>query len=95
LYLLLIAARIGWGLVVSIFALPAGLVLFAIFSFAASANIALAIALGLAFGLPLLLIFIFLEALFQVFESSAWTEGYLALLAGTQPVLAPAPVPAA
>jgi hypothetical protein len=91
LYIVLIGARIGWSIVVAIVAIPTFLVLFGIVVATASANLTAAILFGLALGIPLALVFVFVEGLFQVFESNAWTEGYLALLTPAQPAAAPGP----
>lgn len=91
LYLLLIGARLLYTVVLGVFALPFAFLLAAAVAFAGSIQSpVLIIFLALIIGLPLALIFLFLEGLFQVFESNAWTEGYMALLA---PTLSTAPAP--
>ncbi len=86
LYIVLIGARIGWAIVTGIVSIP----IFLVFVFALMGmfrtNPTAAIVLGIAIGLPLVLIFVFLEGLFQVFESNAWTLGYMSLLAPPQTV---------
>ncbi|MCL4488066.1 MAG: hypothetical protein M1570_08055 [Chloroflexi bacterium] len=48
-------------------------------------------AAGILFGIPTLIILAFIAGLYQAFESTVWTEGYLAATALPTPaVLAPA-----
>jgi hypothetical protein len=44
----------------------------------------LPVVLGVCLGIPLILVLIFIGGLFQVFESTLWTEGYLATTAPKQ-----------
>jgi hypothetical protein len=81
LYLILILARIGWSVILAVLAFPIGLLLVAIIAVAVSLHSAvLTVLLALAVGLPFAIVLAFLEGLFQVFESNAWTEAYLTLL---------------
>ncbi len=90
LYLVLIGARIGWTLVLIVVSLPFSLVLFAFVMAAAATQSAAVIALvALGIGLPVGLVLVFVAGLFEVFESNAWTEGYLTLLG---PSAAPSPL---
>lgn len=79
-YLLLIGARIGYGILVAIVAIPIGLVL--VFGALAilQMNLNALIILGLIVALPLWLLFGAIEGVFQIFESNVWTEAYLSLL---------------
>jgi hypothetical protein len=92
LYLVLIGARIGWSIVLAVFSLP---IIFLLLAFTTAIgttpSVEVIVLVALAIALPIGLIFVFLEGLFQVFESNAWTEGYLALLAmpSAPPPLAP------
>ncbi len=81
LYIVLIGSRIGWALVTAIIAIPVFLVFFFALVAMFRTNPAGAIILGLVIGIPLSLLFVFIEGLFQVFESNAWTLGYMSLLA--------------
>jgi len=90
-YLLLIGARIGYGILVAIVAIPVALAL----GFGALAilqlNLNALIILGLIVALPLWLLFGAIEGVFQIFESNVWTEAYLSLLnkpvVGDQPAV--------
>lgn len=97
LYLVLIGARIGWYLALTVVSLPLFFVISGIVLAAAATNSAGVIAfIALAIGLPVGLVLVFVAGLFEVFESNAWTEGYLALLApsSSPSTVAPTPVPA-
>jgi hypothetical protein len=98
LYLVLLAARIGWSLILTVVAIPFALVLLALINAGASTLPVWAIILlALAMALPFALVFVFLGGLFQVFESNAWTECYLALLAppSSPPPIVESPAPVA
>jgi hypothetical protein len=83
-YLLLIGARIGYGLLTAFVVVPVGLVL-VLGSFAVMrADLNVMILLALVLALPLWLLFGALEAVFQLFEANVWTETYLALQAKSQ-----------
>ncbi len=89
LYILIIAIGIGFGILM----IPVAIVLIGIpvavgLAAGAAANAALpGIVAGLVIGIPMILILLFIAGLYQVFESTLWTEGYLALSA---PPAAPA-----
>lgn len=81
LYALLIGVGIAFGIVM----IPVALILIGIpvgaalaVGFAAK-SVGLAILVGAVIGIPLVLILIFISGLYQVFESTVWTEGYLAI----------------
>jgi hypothetical protein len=78
-YLLLIGARIGYGLVTAIVVAPVGLVLVLGSLALLREDLNVMILLGLMLALPLWLLFGALEAVFQLFEANVWTETYLAL----------------
>ncbi len=48
-----------------------------------------ALILGICLGIPMFLAIIFVSGLYQVFEFTLWTEGYLAITAPKQLVNAP------
>ena len=79
LYLLLIGTGIGFGLLM----LPVSLLLIAIplgvgvVAFVASQSMVAAIMAGVVVAIPFVLVLIFIEGLYQVFDSTVWTEGYL------------------
>lgn len=81
LYILVIAIGIGFALVM----IPVALVLIGIPAAAAIAaywianSIRAAIAVGAVLGIPMLLAMLFIAGLYQVFESTLWTEGYLTI----------------
>lgn len=94
LYILVFAIGIGFGLLMIPVALVGfGLVAALGFGVYALANSAAAgVVAGLISAIPVLLVFLFFGGLYQVLESTLWTEGFLALTApGT---LAPAPATA-
>ncbi len=83
LYILVIAIGIGYGIGMAIVALillgiPIGLGIL-IYSIANSAG--LAVLVGFIVGIPMLIILIFLSGLYRTFESTLWTQGYLAISA--------------
>jgi hypothetical protein len=83
LYVLIIAIGIGFGLLM----IPVALILIGIpvgigFAIGAAANSALpGVVAGVIIGIPMVLILLFISGLFQAFESTLWTEGYLAMTA--------------
>ena len=83
LYILIIAIGIGFGLLM----IPVALILIGIpvgvgLAIGAAANSALpGVVVGLIIGIPMLLLLLFISGLFQAFESTLWTEGYLAMTA--------------
>ncbi len=79
-YLLLIGARIGWGLITAILWLPFVFLGFLFVGGALSLDVNVLIVLGLLAAVPLWLLFGAVEGLFQTFESNVWTEAYLGLL---------------
>ncbi len=89
LYLLIIGVGIGFGILM----IPIGLVLiiipagigFAIY-FATQA-VTTAVIVGFLIAIPFILAIIFINGLFLAFESSVWTEGYLAI--NKPPTVAP------
>lgn len=91
LYILIIAIGIGFGLLM----IPVALILIGIpvgagFAIGAAANSALpGIVVGILLGIPMVLVLLFISALFQSFESTLWTEGYLTM---TSPPAVPAVV---
>lgn len=88
LYVMLMGARIGWSLVTGVLAIPFIIILVAIATGGSAVfPIGAVVVLALVVAVPFFLLFAFIEGLFQVFESNAWTEAYLALqrLAITSP----------
>ncbi len=83
LYLLVIGIGIGFGILM----IPVALILIgvpvggAIALGLATQSWQLPVVLGVCLGIPLILVLIFVGGLFQVFESTLWTEGYLAVAA--------------
>ncbi len=83
LYLLTIALSIGFGIVIFV----VGLVLIAIVAlptvavWVAGHSATPTVIVGLVLGIPAILALIFVTGLYRVFESTVWTEGYLALTA--------------
>jgi hypothetical protein len=86
LYLLVIGIGIGFGILM----IPVALILIgvpvggAIALGLATQSWQLPVVLGVCLGIPLILVLIFIGGLFQVFESTLWTEGYLATTAPKQ-----------
>jgi hypothetical protein len=78
-YILLIGARIGWGLAIGIVSLPIVLALTVPLFAGGRPDFNLLIVVFLIAAIPLWLLFGFLEGVFQTFESNVWTEVYLAL----------------
>jgi hypothetical protein len=98
LYILIIGIGIGYailmfviGLVLVGIALAAGVAVgFAVAATAGSTSQAIVpgIIAGVIVGIPLLLIVLFISGLYQTFESTMWTEGYLAIIALKTPGVA-------
>lgn len=98
LYILIIGIGIGYailmfviGLVLVGIALAAGVAAgFAGAATAGSASQAIVpgIIVGMIVGIPMLLILLFISGLYQTFESTLWTEGYLAIIAPKTPGVA-------
>lgn len=92
LYILLI----GIGIAFSIVMIPIALLLLGIpaaagFAIGALSNsVTQGIIVGVLIGIPMLLILLVISGIYQAFESTAWTEGFLAL---TRPAAAPVVVP--
>ncbi len=90
LYVLIIGIGIGFGIVMFF----VGLFLIGIPTAAAvlvgvaAQSVGPAVIVGLIFGIPMLLVLLFISGLFQAFESTLWTEGYLALTAPKPPAIA-------
>ncbi len=87
LYIFVIAIGIGFGLLMIPVALVligipigVGIVIYALANSAGAALLA-----GILIGIPMLLILLFISGLYRAFESTLWTEGYLAMSA--KPVL--------
>ncbi len=78
-YLLLMGARLGYGMVVAIVTIPFGFVMALGALSLWRGDLNALILLGLAAALPLWLLFGALEGVFQLFESNVWTEAYLTL----------------
>jgi hypothetical protein len=94
LYLLVIGIGIGFGILM----IPVGLLLIgipvgvAVVVGGVSNAIAPAIIAGVVVGIPFLLVLVFIGGLYHIFESTVWTEGYLAIpkpTAPATPVLSP------
>lgn len=83
-YLLLIAARIGWAIATGIVLLPVGIVVAVAAAGMLRSDLNALIILGLIAIVPLWLLFGAIEGIFQAFESNVWTETYLALTNKTQ-----------
>ncbi len=96
LYVIMIGFAIVFGIVMlvlffAIFAVVAGI---AIAAGLAAQSITPGIVVGLVLGIPALLLALFVGGLYQVFDSTMWTEGYLALSSPPERALSPAPAPA-
>jgi hypothetical protein len=78
-YLLLIGARLGWGLVSAIVALPALFISLLAMGGALSIDVNALVILLVILAVPLWLLIGAVEGIFQTFESNVWTEAYLAL----------------
>ncbi len=78
-YLLLIGARFGYGMLTAIVAIPVGAVLFAGALALSRTNFNALILAALIGAIPLWLLFGALEGVFQLFESNVWTEAYLTM----------------
>ncbi len=93
LYVVLIGLAIAYALIVVVLA-------FIMLAIVAGVSIAVGVAaqsstpgiiVGLVLGIPLLILFLVIAGLYQVFDSTMWTEGYLALASPAAPLSAPAP----
>ena len=96
LYILIIGLGIGYGIVMIfvgllLIGLPVGI---AIVVGLAAKEILPAVVVGLVIGIPMLLILLFISGLYQTFESTLWTEGYLAITAPKTPAAVEAPAAA-
>lgn len=78
-YLLLIGARFGYGMLTAIVALPVSAIVFFSALGLLQGNWNALILLGLLAAIPLWLLFGALEGIFQLFESNVWTEAYLTM----------------
>lgn len=78
-YMLLIGARFGYGILVAIVTIPIGAFIFLGTFGILRGNWNAIIILGLLAAIPLWLFFGALEGIFQLFESNVWTEAYLAM----------------
>jgi hypothetical protein len=83
LYGIAIGIGIGWGVLMFVVALVALAIvaLPAIAAGAAADSIGVSIAVGVVIGIPLLILLLFINGLYRAFESTYWTEGYLAITA--------------
>ncbi len=94
LYLVLIGLAIAYIIIVLVLALVLlaiiGGISVAVGAAAQSATPGIVVAVILA--IPALLFLLFIGALYQVFDSTMWTEGYLALAAPPIPATPPAPI---
>jgi hypothetical protein len=82
LYVLAIGIGIGFGLlmipiVLILIAIPAGA---GILVYLLANSLTSAIVAGAVLGIPMLLIMLFISGLYRAFESTLWTEGYLAVI---------------
>ena len=90
LYILIIGVGIGYGilmLVVGLILIGIPVVLAFVVGVATHAATP-AIIVGLVIGIPMLLILLFINGLYRAFESTLWTEGYLAVIAPKTPGVA-------
>lgn len=78
-YIVLIAARIGWSIVTAILAVPLGFLFLFTALGTTRVDLNAVIILLLIAIIPLWLLFGAVEGIFQAFESNVWTEAYLAL----------------
>jgi hypothetical protein len=88
LYILIIGLGIGFGiamLVVSLILIGIPVAIAVAVGIAANSATPAIIA-GAIVGIPMLLILLFISGLFQTFESTLWTEGYLAIIAPKTPI---------
>ncbi len=90
LYILIIGVGLGYGLVMIIVSLILiGIPVAVAVAVGIVANSATpAIIIGLVIGIPMLLVILFISGLYQTFESTLWTEGYLAITAPKTPAAA-------
>ncbi len=92
LYIIIIGIGIGFGIIM----IPVTLLLFGIpvaagFAVGALANsVTEGILVGVLIGIPMLLILLLISGVYQAFEQTVWTEGFLAL---ARPTAAPVPAP--
>ncbi len=90
LYILIIGLGIGFGiamLVVSLVLIGIPVAIAVVVGIAANSATPAIIA-GAIIGIPMLLVLLFISGLFQTFESTLWTEGYLAIIAPKTPGVA-------
>jgi hypothetical protein len=90
LYILIIGLGIGFGiamLVVSLILIGIPVAIAVVVGITANSATPAIIA-GAIVGIPMLLILLFISGLFQTFESTLWTEGYLAIIAPKAPGVA-------
>jgi hypothetical protein len=89
LYILVIAIGFAYGLLmVPIALILLGIAVISGFAVGSAANSVLAgIVVAAVIGIPVLLVLLFVAGLYEVFESTLWTEGFLGL---TRPPAAPA-----
>ncbi len=93
LYIIIIGIGIGFGIVM----IPVALILLGIpvgvgFAVGAVAHAVMpGVIVGLLIAIPMLIILLVISGIYQTFESTAWTEGFLAL---TRPAAVPVPAPA-
>jgi hypothetical protein len=90
LYILIIGIGIAYGVAMVfvsllLISIPAGI---AIAIGVATKEVLPAVIVGVVIGIPVLLIFLFVSGLYQTFESTLWTEGYLAITAPKTPAVA-------
>ena len=90
LYILIIGSGIGYGLVMFVVSLILiGIPVAIAIAIGVAAHSAIpAILVGVIIGIPMLLVILFISGLYQTFESTLWTEGYLAILAPKTPGVA-------
>lgn len=90
LYILIIGIGIGFGiamLVVSLILIGIPVAIAVAVGIAANSATP-AVIVGLVIGIPMLLILLFINGLYRAFESTLWTEGYLAVIASKTPGVA-------
>ena len=89
LYILIIGIGIAYGIAmifvgVLLIGIPTGI---AIVVGLAMKEVLPAVIVGIVIGIPMLLIILFISGLYQTFESTMWTEGYLAITAPKVPAV--------
>ncbi|MBI5301939.1 MAG: hypothetical protein HY868_07365 [Chloroflexi bacterium] len=89
LYILTMATSIGFSIVlIPVIAILAVIAFIAGFvAYAVTSTVVTGFIIGGAIGLVMLIVLLFLTGVYEVFESSVWTEGYLAATA-TPPAIA-------